>query len=182
MAKNHYLVRTPRFSKFTFIVIAIGLCLATGAFAASNERPCAGSRETRQLDYWLGSWTMGSGGDRSTSTVSLSLEKCVFVEHWANGKGHVTEKMFAYSLEEKNWYGMFADNEGRVHVFLDGKVSSGTAEFHGSSRGPEGEAVLNRLKIVRLPADKIEETWEKSTDNGANWMTSYRAEYSRANR
>jgi hypothetical protein len=45
--------------------------------------------------------------------------------------------MFAYSPEGKSWYRMFADNEGRVHVFLDGKVSHDCAEFHGPSRGAE---------------------------------------------
>src|SRR5438552_922656 len=101
------------------------------AIAANDEQPCAHNSQTRQLDYWLGNWTMGSGEDRSTSRVSLSLDKCVFVEHWENGKGHVAEKMFAYTPEENNWYGMFADNQGRVHVFLDGKITSDVAELHG---------------------------------------------------
>jgi hypothetical protein len=41
--------------------------------------------------------------------------------------------------------------------------------------------VLNRLKVIRLAPNKVEETWEKSTDKGATWMTAYFAEYSRAN-
>lgn len=160
--------------------IAVGLCLASTAFAAADAEPCA-NPETRQLDYWLGNWTMGSGDDKSISKVSLSLDKCVFVEHWENGKGHVTEKMFAYSPEDKNWYGIFVDNQGRVHIFLDGKVSPELAEFRGPSRGPNGETVLNRLKVVRVSPDKLAEVWEKSTDNGAHWTIAYRAEYSRAN-
>ena len=172
---------TLRLSVLGLIITAISSSLTATAVAATDEKPCAANAETRQLDYWLGRWTMGTSAEKSISTVSLSLDQCVFVEHWENGKGHVTEKFIAYSPEEKNWQGMFADNEGRVHIFLDGKVASGTAEFHGPSRGPNGEAVLNRLKVVRLPAGKIEETWEKSTDNGANWTLAYRAEYSRAN-
>ena len=174
-------VRATGLIRFFCLVVAVGFCACSTVFAANNEQPCAGSSETRQLDYWLGNWTLGSGADKSISKVSLSLDKCVFVEQWENGKGHITEKMFAYSPEDKNWYGMFADNEGRVHVFLDGKVSSDVAEFHGPSRGPNGEAVLNRLKVVRVSAVKLEEIWEKSTDNGATWTTAYRAEYSRVN-
>jgi len=181
MTDNSRIARTLRLSALSSIVVAIGLCLATGAFAATDDQPCASNLETRQLDYWLGNWTMGSGTDKSTSTVSLSLGKCVFVEHWQNGKGHVTEKMFAYSPEEKNWNGIFVDNQGRVHIFLDGKVSSEIAEFHGPSRGLNGKAVLNRLKVVRVSRDKLEEVWEKSTDNGSSWTTAYRVEYSRAN-
>lgn len=179
MRNGHHLARKVG---AVSVGLAIALCLgSSAAFAANNEEPCAVSTEIRQLDYWLGDWTMGSGADKSSSKVSLTLDKCVFVEEWENGKGHVTEKLFAYSLEEKNWYGTFVDNDGRVHVFLDGKVSPNMAEFHGTSRGPNGETVLNRLMIIRVSADKLEEVWEKSSDNGSSWTTSYRAQYSRAN-
>lgn len=180
MDNNRYAARTAGFLKFFSLLLAISFCLAGAALAANPEHPCAVMSVARQLDYWLGDWIMGDGADKSTSHVSLSLDKCVFVEHWENGKGHVAEKMFAYTPEEKNWYGMFIDNQGRVHVFLAGKVSTDSAEFHGPSRGPNGEAVLNRLKVVRVSADRLEEIWEKSTDNGSTWTTAYRAQYSRA--
>ena len=180
MNNKRYLARTAGLFKFVWL-IAIGFCLGGVALAANNEHPCAAISEARQLDYWLGEWTMGNGVDKSMSHVSLSLDKCVFVEHWENGKGHLAEKVFAYSQEDKNWYGMFTDNEGRVHVFLDGKVSTETAEFHGPSRGPKGEPVLNRLRVIRVSTDKLEEIWEKSTDNGSTWTTAYRAQYSRVN-
>jgi hypothetical protein len=179
--KEDAVVRTFNWCGCFLFLVILGGCSTTRAFAANDSRPCSRTAETRQLDYWLGNWTMANADVGSNSSkVYLSLDKCVFVEHWENGKGHVTEKMLAYSPEEKNWYGMFADNEGRVHVFLDGKVGSGTAEFHGPSHGPKGEVVLNRLKVVRLSPNKVEETWEKSTDQGATWTTAYRAEYSRA--
>ena len=165
--------------KISWLVLCLSM-IGT-ALAASNDQPCASTQETRQLDYWLGRWTMGTGADQTTSQVTLSLDKCVFTERWENGKGHVTEKMFAYSPEDKSWYGMFVDNQGRVHVFLGGKVSPTTAEFRGPSKGPNGESVLNRLKVTRLAPDKLEELWEKSTDQGATWTAAYRAEYTRAN-
>ena len=179
MKRVSRLARTQAF-RMSCALIAIGFCLFSSANVAAEEQPCARNSETRQLDFWLGNWNLGSGADKSTSQVSLSLDQCVFVERWANATGHVAEKFVAYSPEDQNWYGMFADNEGRVHVFLDGKVSSDAAEFHGPSRGPNGEAVLNRLKIVRLSADKIQEVWEKSTDNGTHWATAYRSDYTRA--
>lgn len=180
MTKASDLTSITRLLAGACVVVAAILCMISSAAAASNDQPCAGTQETRQLDYWVGKWTMGSGPDSSTSTVTLSLDKCVFVEHWENGKGHVTEKMFGYSPEDKNWYGMFADNQGRVHVFVDGKVSPESAEFRGPSKGENGQPILNRLKVTRLSADKIEESWEKSTDNGNTWTTAYRASYSRA--
>ena len=75
---------------------------------------------------------------------------------------------------------MFADNQGRVHVF-EGKVALGSAEFTGPSRSSDGQAVLNRIKVVRVAANKVEQSWEKSTDNGATWTMEFHGEYSRQN-
>jgi hypothetical protein len=175
--------RRTHFGRF-LLVTFLGGCfsLTTNAYGANAPTACSANSESRQLDYWLGSWAMpNANSGTNTSKVYLSLDKCMFVEHWENGKGHITEKMLAYSPEDKNWYGMFADNEGRVHIFSAGKVASGTAEFDGHSRGPKGEVVLNRLKIVRLAPDSVEESWEKSSDNSATWTTAYRADYVRKN-
>lgn len=163
------------------LLSAIICSLNIAGWAAPVPEPCSAGSETRQLDYWLGTWTVtypGAPGS-STSTVSLSLDKCLFVERWDNGKGHAGENLFAYSPEDKSWHGMFADNHGRVHVFIDGKVSAGSAEFQGPSRDSNGEAVLNRVRVIRLAPDKIEQVWEKSTDNGATWNAVFRGEYMR---
>jgi hypothetical protein len=151
------------------------------AHGASTPNGCSANPETRQLDYWLGDWSVGNPGssDAGKSEISLSLDKCLFVERWGNGKGHTGENVFGYSADDKTWRALFADNEGRVHIFVEGTVASGSAEFHGPSRGPNGESFLNRVKIIRVSADKVEQIWEKSTDNGATWKTVFSGEYSR---
>lgn len=134
--------------------------LASSSALAADSGPCSANSESRQLDYWLGNWAVTSPGGSpiSSSDVHLSLDQCLFIESWDNGKGHVGENMFAYSPDDKAWYGMFADNRGRVHVFVDGKVASGSAEFRGPSRDANGQAVLNRVRIVRTAPDKVEQT------------------------
>lgn len=158
----------------------VGLTFATYCFAAVG--PCAANPANRQLDYWLGNWKIGGEGSsgNARSSVTLSLDKCLVVESWDGGRGHSGQNVFGYSSDDKSWYGMFADNEGRVHVFTSGKVSAGSAQFEGTSRGPDGENVLNRVKIMRLNPDKVAQSWEKSKDNGATWNLVFRGEYSRA--
>jgi len=183
--KRNKVVRIPRSLRTVLILAAMSAWFgiaALPAFAAAHPESCATNPESRQFDFWVGDWTIsypgGPGG--SVSKVTLSLDKCMVVESWDGGKGHRGENMFAYSSDDRRWHGMFADNMGRVHV-LEGKVASGTAEFYGPSRGPDGEAVLNRIRIVRLSADKVEQTWEKSKDNGATWNMEFRGEYTRKN-
>jgi hypothetical protein len=164
------------------LVIVIGTLLNLGTMPlfAEDSPQCSTSAASREFDYWLGDWTVTYPGASSsaTSTVSLELDKCLLVESWIGGKGHSGKNMFAYSPDDKNWHGMFADNEGRVHV-LEGNVLSGSAEFRGSSRGANGETVLNRIRVVRLTPDKVEQIWQKSTDKGVTWTTVFHGEYSR---
>ncbi len=170
-------------SKSIFLAVLFGLAFATNGFAAPDADSCAANSANRKLDYWLGNWKISSVGSpgNARSTVTLSLDKCLVVENWDGGEGHDGRNIFGYSADDKSWYGMFADNEGHVHVFTSGKVADGKAEFEGISRGPNGETILNRLKVIRLSPNKVEQTWEKSGDNGTTWNVVFRGEYSRAN-
>src|SRR6266849_3673627 len=70
------LTRGPR----TILVLAaLGACFTTVAFGAADSGPCSKNAESRQLDYWLGSWKVGMAGapDGATSKVELSLDKCL---------------------------------------------------------------------------------------------------------
>ena len=140
-------------------VLAMFLCavFAPGASAGNGPGTCAANSESRQLDFWLGDWTISSAGSsfNATSTVSLSLDDCVITENWNGAKGQRGENIFAYSYGDQGWRGLFVDNEGRVHAFFNGKISAGTAEFLGPNRGPNGEDVLNRIRVVRLSSDKV---------------------------
>lgn len=159
----------------------IWIGVAAPAWSAPDATaPCANA-ENRALDFWLGKWTIAApgGAKNATSQVTLELDKCMVVERWDGGRGHAGENLFAYSADDKGWHGMFADNEGRVHVFFDGKVSAGSAEFSGRSLGPQGETVLNRVTISRTSADRVEQAWQKSFDDGKTWTTVFRGEYAR---
>jgi hypothetical protein len=62
---------------------------------------------------------------------------------------------------------------------LTEKLRKAPAEFVGPSVGPNREAVLNRINVVRVTADKVEQSWEKSRDGGAMWTMEF-AESTRA--
>ena len=180
MEKSIVVRSSAWFGGVLFLVVMACFCLAVPTFAAADEGTCSSNSESRQMDFWLGDWTVtypGMSGS-STSKVDVSLDNCLIVESWDGGKGHRGQNMFAYSADDRGWRGMFADNQGRVHVF-EGKVAQGSAEFTGPSRGPNGEAVLNRIKVVRLSVDRVEQSWEKSADNGSTWKMEFRGEYSR---
>lgn len=164
------------------VVVGCSFVAAPPTRGATVSESCSANLESRQMDFWLGDWTVTYPGmpGSANSRVYVELDKCLIVESWDGGKGHKGKNMFAYSDDDKSWHGMFADNQGRVHVF-EGKVANGAGEFTGPSRGSNGERVLNRIKIVSLSANKVEQSWEKSMDNGATWTIAFRGEYARKN-
>jgi hypothetical protein len=183
--KQEIVVQVSKQIRSCLFIVAIAMCLCLAlprAWGAAEPAQCAANSDSRQLDFWLGDWAVTYPGVSvpSRSKVYLELDKCLMVESWEGGKGHSGKNMFAYSEDDKSWHGMFADNQGRVHVF-EGKVAPGAAEFVGPSSGPDGQAFLNRIKVVRMSPNKVEQTWEKSSDKGATWTMEFRGEYSRAN-
>jgi hypothetical protein len=164
------------------ITAVCGLALAPAASRAAGQAGCAANAHGRQLDYWVGDWVVtnpGGAGNESSSTVRLALDQCVLIENWSDHKGHDGENIFGYSEGDALWRGMFFDNRGHVHVFVEGKVDAGAAEFSGPSRGAHGEALLNRIRLLRVAPDHLEQTWEKSADQGRTWTQQFRLEYAR---
>ena len=169
-----------RTSLLFFLIAAVALGCLPQAFASEPET-CATNPANHRLDYWLGDWSIGGSGaaPSATSHVYRALGQCVVIESWDGGRGDIGENIFGYSVGDHSWHGFFADSRGHVHVFVDGKVAGGTAEFTGPSLGPNGETVLNRIRILRLSANKVEQRWDKSTDNGATWTNEFRLQYTR---
>jgi hypothetical protein len=170
----------------TTLMVLVGLVYAWGlvllpAVSAADPDTCAANSQSRQLYYWLGDWVVSYPGapHGSASEVHLALDKCLFIETWQDGKGHEGENFIAFSADDQNWRGLFADNRGRLHIFLEGKVAGGSAEFLGPSRGPNGESIFNRLKVIRINPNSLQQTWEKSSDGGLTWTSEFMLDYSR---
>ena len=179
--KQNLTIRIKRPTSLLLVVAVTCISLAPRVYGATTEGPCSTNHESRALDFWLGDWNIAGPGSSpaAKSSVTAVLDKCVIVESWDGGRGHIGENWFGYNADDKSWHGMFADNQGRVHVFVNGKVGSGSAEFSGPSQGTDGETIVNRVRIVRIGPDRVEQIWEKSSDHGATWTTEFRGEYSR---
>lgn len=172
---------TSRSIAFLALVFAAASFGIPPRAAATNASSCTANPANRALDFWLGQWTIAApgGAANATSTVTLQLDKCLVVERWDGGRGHTGENILAYSADDQSWHGLFADNEGRVHIFFHGKASPGSVEFSAPSRGPKGETTLNRVTISRINADQVQQLWQKSSDDGKTWTTAFRGQYTR---
>jgi hypothetical protein len=179
--KQNLTIRIKQPTSLLLVVAVACISLVPRVYGAAPAGPCSTNPESRALDFWLGDWSIAGPGSSpaAKSSVTAVLDKCVIVESWDGGRGHIGENWFGYNADDKSWHGMFADNQGRVHVFLNGKVASGSAEFSGPSEGTDGVTIVNRVRIVRIGPDRVEQIWEKSSDHGATWANEFRGEYSR---
>jgi hypothetical protein len=178
-------IRTSLLGLFSLIAgWAAASALMPARTLAAEAQSCAADPMSRELDYWMGNWTVSyPGGPKgSTSKVERLLDQCLFVEQWGDRTGHRGENVFAYGKDDQTWHGLFADNRGRLHVFVEGKVAAGTAEFLGPSRGDDGATILNRVRVIRVDDDTLKQTWEKSVDSGRTWKPEFSLDYSRARR
>jgi len=165
--------------KFTLIIVMV--CFIPLFSAAENSKPCTKNADAHQLDFWIGEWTVSHNESANTakSKVYSSLDQCILIESWEGDGDHTGQNVLAYNSEEKQWLLLFADNFGHAHLF-QGKASPGMVEFDGTSHDSNGAVVLHKLKIVRKDANEVEQSWEKSSDNGATWITVFRGEYHRS--
>ena len=86
------------FRSFLFIVVVACSCVAaSSALGATGSEACSANPESRQMDFWLGDWTVTYPGmpGSANSKVYVELDKCLIVESWDGGKGHKGENMFA---------------------------------------------------------------------------------------
>jgi hypothetical protein len=177
-----------RFHLNLFRILLVALCLiafstilAPRSFGAAGMTACTGDTERQALDFWLGAWNISVSNESTTATssVTLELDHCLVIERWNGGDGHRGENLFGYSADDQSWHGFFADNQGRVHLFLNGKASPGSATFTGPSRDSDGKTELNRITIRRVSATQVEQLWQKSSDGGKSWNTVFQGEYTR---
>jgi hypothetical protein len=145
--------------------------------SVAADTPTAANPESRQLDFWVGNWTVTAPGSapNAVSVVRLELDKSLLIESWDGGRGHKGENVFAYSADDKTWHGMFTDNRGRVHVLTGKEIKPGLVEFTGTS----GADQMDRVRVKKISDEKVVENWDKSTDHGATRKTEFRGEYSR---
>ena len=161
-------------------VAAVGASLwLVQPIASVAATPPAADAESRQLDFWVGNWTVGApnSAPNAMSVVHHELDKCLLIESWDGGRGHKGENIFAYSADDKSWHGMFTDNRGRVHVLTGKEIKPGLVEFTGIS----GADQMDRVRVTKISDEKVVESWDKSIDHGATWKTEFRGEYSRKN-
>ncbi len=156
------------------------VALSTPPLTAQNPSPCS-APEFRQFDFWIGTWDVTSNGNEAGSNViEAKLGGCVLHEHWTGASGNVGESFNTYDRTTGQWHQTWVDNAGSL-LQLDGQFTEGAMQLQGTTRGPDGGEVLQRItwRQVDGDPDHVRQLWESSTDGGTTWTVAFDGHYRR---
>lgn len=168
------------------MMLLLGLALQAAAPAASGPAGCD-SPESRQWDFWVGSWEVRpSGADKviAHSLIEKRYTGCAIRENWmplgrevAGGGGSLS----FYDAARKQWRQVWIDSTG-TRVDLDGGFKDGVMTITGNwanYAGP-GKDALVRMRYQLQPSGEVRQWAEQSVDGGKSWQPGFDFLYRRA--
>ena len=96
---------------------ALAACVASAAFAA-EPTPCESRPESRQLDFWLGEWTvMDAGQAVAASRIEKAASGCVILESYTQADGFSGKSINFFDPLLGKWRQTWADSRGNASEF-----------------------------------------------------------------
>lgn len=137
--------------------------------------PCRARPESRQFDFWVGTWDVQTttGQPAGENRIDLILGDCVLLENWTSRGGGSGKSMNLFNTEQGYWQQTWVDAKGGVTEFRNGRYENGVMRFTAESKGPQGEPVLQKLAFFNLEPGKVRQLGETSGDGGKTWTVSY---------
>jgi tetratricopeptide (TPR) repeat protein len=149
-----------------------------------NQKPCAYAAENRQLDFWLGEWSVvTSQGETPAgdSRIELILGDCVVQENWtsAGNVGYSGKSYNIYNAALKRWEQYWVDNTGG-NIFFYGGLKDGVMDYWTDEiPQPDGQKLKRHLQFIKLGPDKVRQFSRGSNDAGKTWFVEYDFTYNR---
>lgn len=159
-------------------LVALLASFATTALAQGP--PGCTAPESRQFDFWAGSWTVTTpqGAVAGTNTIESILDGCVLQEHWVGSKGGSGTSLNLWDAASGSWRQVWVDASGGM-LELSGKLVGKQMILSGTSKGPGGSTGLNRITWTPRADGTVRQLWESSADNGATWTVQFDGIYTR---
>jgi hypothetical protein len=146
-----------------------------------NEcQPGGPAPQARELDFWLGQWSVANNDVRlGTAVVSSGLSGCLTEENYSTRKGYRAISFAYFDAIEQQWYRTYVDSEGE-RVELHGNLVGPDMIMTGVEPGPGGTMLQVRMTLSPVDANTVRQNWEVSDDNGASWRSNLSLTYRRA--
>jgi len=157
------------------LLVVGGVCLSTKVVP---------SDPTHQFDFWVGSWKCEGESRPPNGKTTKTVAQNVITKEFG---GHVIHEHFSmkgfnggslsvYNPQDKHWHQTWVDDSGGYLVFTggfaDGKMTLSMQPGHDGS--------VKRMVFSNIESSNFDWDWQRSTDQGKTWMTTWHLHYTRA--
>jgi hypothetical protein len=157
-------------------------CANDGSDSDRKARPCAYSPEARQLDFWIGDWTVtANGSPAGESHVEKILNECVIFENWTGARGLSGKSFNIWDGTHKEWRQTWVDTSGSLLEF-HGAFADRRMRFVAEAiqPGPDGQPQNTTQRMTFFDQEgTVRQLGEQSLDGGRTWSVSYDLLYTR---
>jgi hypothetical protein len=163
-----------------------GFALAFAALGSHGQAPSygCGSAESRQLDFWIGTWELSFVDDakpgKSSNKVTKLLDGCVILEEFTGGPGSKLDgrSFSTFDRASGRWKQTWVDNTGAYLDFTGGMVD-GKMILAREAPGKDGGRFHQRMVFQDIRGDSLKWLWQRSDDAGKTWTTQWEIDYKR---
>ena len=172
-------------SSLTRIITAVVTGLIASQSAAQGTAPpvppnCSAA-EHRQLDFWVGDWTVFNTADNvqyATSRIEPVMDGCGIKESYsaptAPGGAYYGTSYSGFDRKDGKWHQMYVDTNGNVTWYTGGREGDDMALL-----APGRGGSLQRMVYSPRKDGSVHQIGTVSTDGGKTWQPGYDYTYRR---
>lgn len=137
---------------------------------------CRDRAESRQLDFWIGTWEVvhpEDGRVLGVNTIAPMLNDCALLESWTGARGSSGSSLNFYDPQRRTWRQVWVSDQGNVLDYRAGEFRDDAMRLEGITIGPAGDTTLQKLIFHRVAADTVRQVFESSKDGGLTWSTDW---------
>ena len=180
-------------SRLTTALLPLAIALQTGhtqttapqntgsATAATLPAGCT-SAESRQLDFWVGRWSVSPKGTPDRKVATSLIEKlysgCAVRENWMPLHGNDGGSLSSYLPDEQAWQQVWVDSSGSWVNFTGGWDGHAMV-LEGVWPAPGHPEQKTRMSYRLLADGTVEQSGVTSDDNGETWQPGFDFIYTR---
>ncbi len=170
-----------------FAAFAAAFAAALAAAPASAQKPPVygcDSAQSRELDFWVGEWSLRYVEDgkpaTSRSRITKILGGCAILEEFSGPPGTPLEgrSLSTYDKASGQWKQTWVDNNASYLDFTGGMVD-GRMILEREAKTAKG-TIRQRMVFQDIRHDGLKWLWQRSSDGGKSWTTQWEIDYTRA--
>jgi len=174
-------MRTDGLQRILVVAALFAFAFAGDARAqAPATPPCRSAPEYRQLDFWIGEWsvTTAAGQPAGESSIQQILGDCIVFENWKGANGFEGKSFNLFNRRTKKWEQVWVDVVGSIRKFA-GELRDGKLHYVAEDVSPQGQPILIRMILSPEGTGRVRQLSEWSGDGGNTWQPRYDFVYTR---